>query len=90
MNLPSKVDTLVIGGGQAGLVMSCFLRQAGRDHLVVERRPTLGGGWQDRWDNFRLVTPNWAASFPGRPYDGPDPDGFMPRDEIAARVAGYG
>jgi putative flavoprotein involved in K+ transport len=69
--------------------MSWFLREAGRDHIVLERRASLGGGWQDRWDAFRLVSPNWTASFPGAPYDGTDPDGFMPRDEIASRVANY-
>jgi len=83
------VDTVVIGAGQAGLTMSWYLRQAGRDHLVVDRRSQLGGGWQDRWTSFRLVSPNRTASFPGAPYDGPDPDGFMPRDEIVARVARY-
>ena len=41
------------------------------------------------WDAFRLVSPNWTASFPGAPYDGDDPDGYMPRDEVAGRVAGY-
>ena len=89
MSLPSSVDTVVIGAGQAGLTMSWYLAQGGRDHVVLDRRPTLGGGWQDRWDAFRLVTPNWSASFPGDPYDGPDPDGFMPRDELIARVAGF-
>jgi putative flavoprotein involved in K+ transport len=69
--------------------MSWILREAGRDHIVLERRASLGGGWQDRWDAFRLVSPNWTASFPGAPYDGTDPDGFMPRDEIASRVANY-
>jgi putative flavoprotein involved in K+ transport len=88
-SLPSRVDTAVIGAGQAGLTMSWHLRAAGRDHVVLERRSTLGGGWQDRWDGFRLVGPNWSASFPGVPYDGDDPDGYMPRDEIASRVAGY-
>ena len=83
MNLPSKVETVVVGAGQAGLTMSSFLRDAGRDHILLDRRATLGGGWQDRWDAFRLVSPNWTASFPGAPYDGSDPDGFMPRDEIA-------
>ena len=33
--------------------------------------------------------PNWLASLPGQPYDGEDPDGYMPRDEIVGRVAGY-
>ncbi len=89
MSLPSRIETVVIGGGQAGLTMSWFLRRAGVDHVVLERRSTLGGGWQDRWDAFRLVSPNWSASFPGEPYDGADPDGFMPRAEIAGRVAGY-
>jgi putative flavoprotein involved in K+ transport len=84
-----RVDVLIVGAGHAGVAMSSLLTQAGRDHLVVERRETLGGGWQDLWDEFTLVTPNWTASFPGWEYDGPDPDGFMGRDEIAARVARY-
>jgi putative flavoprotein involved in K+ transport len=89
MNLPTKIETVVIGAGHAGLTMSWFLREAGRDHIVLERRANLGGGWQDRWDGFRLVSPNWTATFPGNPYDGPDPDGFMTREEITRRVAGY-
>jgi putative flavoprotein involved in K+ transport len=87
--LPRRIETVVVGGGQAGLTMSSYLRDAGREHIVLDRRDRLGGGWQDRWDTFRLVTPNWCASFPGFAYDGDDPDGFMPRDEIAARVARY-
>ena len=83
------IDTVVIGAGQAGLTMSSYLRDAGLEHLVLERRDRLGGGWQDRWDAFRLVTPNWTASFPGFPYDGDDPDGFMPRDAIVERIARY-
>jgi putative flavoprotein involved in K+ transport len=59
------------------------------DHVVLERRTELGGGWRDRWNAFTLVSPNWTASFPGHPYDGDDPDGFMPRDEIAGRIANY-
>src|SRR5262245_8749565 len=87
--LPTDVDVLVVGAGHAGLAMSSYLSQAGREHLVIDRRDTLGGGWQDRWDQFRLVTPNWTSSFPGWAYDGADPDGFMSRDDIAARVARY-
>ncbi len=87
--LPKDIDVLVIGAGHAGLAMSSFLSQAGREHLVIDRRDHLGGGWQDRWDQFRLVTPNWTSSFPGWAYDGAEPDGFMTRDEITARVAKY-
>ena len=74
------VDVLVVGAGHAGLAMSGFLTHAGREHLVLERRDTLGGAWQDRWDEFTLVTPNWTSSFPGWAFDGTDPDGFMGRD----------
>lgn len=83
------VDVLVVGAGHAGLAMSGLLTQAGREHIVVERRTRLGGSWQDLWDNFRLVTPNWTSSFPGWAYEEADPDGFMTRDEITARAARY-
>jgi putative flavoprotein involved in K+ transport len=69
--------------------MSWHLQRAGREHVVLERRDTLGGGWQDRWDGFRLVSPNWISALPGFPYDDDDPDGFMTRDAIAGRVARY-
>lgn len=84
-----SVETVVVGAGQAGLVMSWHLQQAGREHVVLDRRTALGGGWQDRWDAFRLVSPNWTTSVPGLDYDGPEPDGFMPRDEIVAHFRRY-
>jgi putative flavoprotein involved in K+ transport len=87
--LPRSIETVVIGAGQAGLIMSWHLQRAGRSHVVLDRRETLGGGWQDRWDEFVLVTPNHRTELPGFPYDGADPDGFMGRDAIAARVRRY-
>ena len=63
-------DTLVIGGGQAGLATSYWLKQAGVEHLVLERRRELGGSWHDRWDSFHLVAPNFTLSLPGMPYAG--------------------
>ncbi|MFL5776528.1 MAG: NAD(P)-binding domain-containing protein [Chloroflexota bacterium] len=89
MDLPARTDTAIIGAGHNGLAMSNLLTVAGRDHVVLERREALGGGWQDRWDGFRLVSPNWTTGFPGQPFDGPEPDGFMPRDEIIATVRRY-
>ena len=87
--LPASIETVVVGAGQAGLIMSWHLRQAGREHVVLDRRETLGGGWQDRWDGFQLVSPNWTTGLPGFPYEGPDPDGYLHRDEVVARIAGY-
>jgi putative flavoprotein involved in K+ transport len=87
--LPRSVETVVVGAGQAGLIMSWHLQRAGREHVVLDRRETLGGGWQDRWDGFVLVGPNWTTGLPGFPYDDGDPDGFMPRDEVAVRMRRY-
>jgi putative flavoprotein involved in K+ transport len=89
MDLPNRIDTAIIGAGHNGLAMSRLLTLAGRDHVVIDRRETLGGGWQDRWDAFRLVSPNWTTSLPGQPYEGDEPDAFMPRDSIVATVRRY-
>jgi putative flavoprotein involved in K+ transport len=55
----------------------------------VLERGRIGETWCGRWDSFCLVTPNWSVQLPGYAYDGDDPDGFMPRDEIVAFLARY-
>jgi putative flavoprotein involved in K+ transport len=82
------VRVAVVGGGQAGLAASYGLTRAGIEHVVLERG-RVGQTWRDRWDSFRLVTPNWTVQLPGHHYDGPEPDGFMPRDEISAYLERY-
>jgi len=73
---------LIIGGGQAGLSMSYYLKQEGIDHLVLEKN-RIGHAWRnERWDSFCLVTPNWQCTLPGFAYQGDDPYGFMKKDEI--------
>ncbi len=79
------VDTIVVGGGQAGLSASWHLKQAGRDHVVLDRGQ-IGDTWRNRWDSFCLVTPNRLCQLPGFPYDGDDPDDFMLRDQIVDYV----
>lgn len=80
---------VIVGGGQAGLSVSWHLVQAGVRHVVIERE-SAAHEWRDgRWDNFTLVTPNWHCRLPGYAFDGPDPDGFMTRDEVYAWVRGY-
>jgi len=86
--MPERIGTVVVGGGQAGLSVSRELIQAGVDHAVLERGRT-GATWRGRWDSFCLVTPNWSVRLPGHPYDGDDPDGFMPRDELVAYLERY-
>ncbi|MBM2616451.1 MSMEG_0569 family flavin-dependent oxidoreductase [Actinoplanes sp. LDG1-06] len=83
------VGVAVIGGGQAGLSMSWFLRQRGADHVVFER-DRVGHEWRDRrWDSFCLVTPNWQCRLPGWSYSGDDPDGFMTGAEVVTFLEKY-
>jgi putative flavoprotein involved in K+ transport len=82
------IDVVVIGGGQAGLATSHELSRGGVEHVVLERG-RVGQTWRGRWDSFCLVTPNWSVQLPGRHYDGDDPDGYMPRDEIVAYLERY-
>ena len=79
------IDTIVVGGGQAGLSVSWHLKRLGREHLVLDRG-TIGDTWRRRWDAFCLVTPNWCCRLPGFPYDGDEPEGFMLRDQIVDYV----
>ncbi len=82
-------DVAIIGGGQAGLAMSCCLAGRSIDHIVFERGE-IGGRWRDHaWDSLRLLTPNWMNGLPNAPYDGDDPDGFMHRDTFVARLRNY-
>jgi putative flavoprotein involved in K+ transport len=77
-----------VGAGQAGLAVSHELTHAGVDHVVLEKQ-RVGQTWRGRWDSFCLVTPNWTVQLPGFHYDGPDPDGYMGRDEVVAYLERY-
>jgi putative flavoprotein involved in K+ transport len=81
-------EVLVVGGGSAGLSVSHELAGHGIEHLVLERG-RIAETWRTRWDSFCLVTPNWSVRLPGGEYDGPDPDGYLPRDEIVAHMERY-
>jgi len=86
---PTHVPVAVVGGGQAGLSISYHLTERGIAHLVFERKTAMHVWKEKRWDSFCLVTPNWQCDLPGHPYDGPDPDGFMKREEIIDYLAGF-
>jgi putative flavoprotein involved in K+ transport len=80
----SDVNVAIIGAGQAGLSTSYYLSRAGVDHLVLEAGRVAETWRSRRWDSFCLVTPNWSVRLPGGEYAGPDPDGYMGREELVA------
>jgi putative flavoprotein involved in K+ transport len=84
-----RTDTVIIGGGQAGLAMSRCLTDRRVDHVVLERG-RIGERWRsERWDSLRLLTPNWQTRLPGFTYDGGDPDGFMGRTDVVDLLERY-
>lgn len=83
--MTSYIDTIVVGGGQAGLSASWHLKRAEQEHIVLDRGK-IGDTWRNRWDSFCLVTPNHLCRLPGFQYVGSDPHGFMLRDQIVEYV----
>jgi putative flavoprotein involved in K+ transport len=84
-----KTDTVIIGGGQAGLAMSRALSDRGVDHVVLERGRVAERWRSERWDSLRLLTPNWQSRLPGYRYRGAEPDGFMTMPEVIDYLEGY-
>jgi putative flavoprotein involved in K+ transport len=79
----------VIGAGQAGLATSWWLTAHGVPHVVLERGQVADRWRSQRWDSFRLLSPNWQTRLPGHRYQGPEPDGFMTGAQVAAFLDGY-
>jgi putative flavoprotein involved in K+ transport len=86
---PTHHDVVIVGGGQAGLSLSHYLKQRGIDHLVLEKHDPVHAWKDQRWDTFCLVTPNWQCKLPGWEYNGSDPHGFMKKAEIIEYVEGF-
>jgi putative flavoprotein involved in K+ transport len=84
-----RIDTAVIGGGQAGLALSYYLTQQGRAHVVLEQGRVAESWRSKRWDSLTLVGPNWTLQLPGFPYQGADPDGFMAKDDVTTFLERY-
>jgi putative flavoprotein involved in K+ transport len=93
--MSEQVQTVIIGGGQAGLATSYWLKQHRREHIILEQAAQAANAWRNgRWDSFTLVSPNWATRMPGveppgAESPGADPNGFMPRDELVAYFEQY-
>jgi putative flavoprotein involved in K+ transport len=84
-----RIDTVVIGAGHAGLAVSRCLAEREVPHVVLDRGH-IGERWRtDRWDGFRMLTPNWLSRLPGWAYAGPDPDGFTSAAGLVEYLVAY-
>jgi putative flavoprotein involved in K+ transport len=81
-------DTIVIGGGQAGLAAGHFLSRAGARFLLLDGSSEIGDSWRRRWDSLRLFTPNRYNWLPGLPFPG-NPAALPSKDDVAAYLQTY-
>lgn len=85
----NSIDTLVVGGGQAGIAMSEHLGSLGISHLVLER-DRIAERWRSwRWDSLVANGPAWHDRFPGLEFDDIDPDAFVPKERVADYFEAY-
>jgi putative flavoprotein involved in K+ transport len=82
------VDTVVIGGGQAGVSAGAYLARTGRSFVILEGDDRVGDTWRSRYDSLRLFTPAHAVGLPGERYRS---KGAVPptKDEMADYLEGY-
>src|SRR3954471_15103031 len=86
---PSRsFEVVVIGGGQAGLAVGCFLAQQRRRFTILEAAGEPAAAWRGRWDSLQLFTPARFDSLPGLAFPG-DPDRYPRRDDVVAYLSAY-
>lgn len=94
MSMDETFQTIVIGGGQAGLAAGYFLTQQGavaqqgNRFTILDENMRTGDAWRKRWDSLRLFTPSKYNGLPGKPF--PKPDFYFPtKDEAADYLEAY-
>ncbi len=85
----THVETLIIGGGQAGLAMSEHLSRRGKSHLIVERHRIAERWRSERWDSLVANGPAWHDRFPTLTFDSTEPDAFAHKQSIVEYFEQY-
>lgn len=84
----TRTQTIVIGGGQAGLSVGYHLAKRGLPFLILDANPRIGDAWRNRWDSLRLFTPARYAGLPGMRFPAPG-DSFPTKGQVAEYLAEY-
>jgi putative flavoprotein involved in K+ transport len=87
-----RVDTLIIGAGQAGLAAGHYLSQGHGSFLILDANDRIGDQWRRRWDSLRLFSPARWDGLPGRSFPAPAwsyPTGRQMADYVEAYAAWF-
>jgi len=85
---PERFETIVIGGGQAGLAVGYHLTRQRRPFVILDANERIGDSWRKRWDTLRVFTPARLDALPGMPFPAPA-SSFPTKDEVADYLVAY-
>ncbi|MFL5871721.1 MAG: flavin-containing monooxygenase [Solirubrobacterales bacterium] len=83
-----QFETVIVGGGQAGLAIGYHLANRGRSFVILDAHERIGDAWRKRWDSLRLFTPAGHDNLPGMGFPAPHWS-FPTRDEMAEYLETY-
>jgi putative flavoprotein involved in K+ transport len=86
--MTERIETVIIGGGQAGLATGYHLRRRGRPFVILDENQQIGDAWRHRWDSLRLFTQARHSGLPGWQFPAP-PLSFPSKDEVADYLEAY-
>lgn len=87
-NQTGTLDTIIIGGGQAGLALGHYLKEQNRNFLILDANSRTGDAWRQRWDSLRVFTPAKYDGLPGASFPA-DPLSFPTKDDVAGYLETY-
>lgn len=87
-NGAERVETVVIGGGQAGLSAGYHLSKLGREFVILDAGARVGDNWRCHWDSLRLFSPARVAALPGMRFPGPQ-SAYPTKDQLADFLEAY-
>ena len=88
MNTSQTVETVIVGGGAAGLAVGYHLTRRDRPFVVLDGHQRIGDSWRTRWDSLRLFTPAKYSGLPGWPIPASG-NSFPTKDEVADHLQAY-
>jgi putative flavoprotein involved in K+ transport len=83
-----RIETVVVGGGQAGLSVGYHLARRGRSFVILDANERIGDSWRKRWDSLWLFTPARFNGLDGLAFPGPA-HSFSAKDEVADYLETY-
>jgi len=86
--VPERFETVIVGGGQAGLAVGYHLARRDRSFVILDANRRTGDAWRQRWDSLRLFTPARYDRLPGMPFPAPA-FSYPTKDEVADYLEAY-